>query len=125
MSENTLTGLDLGLQASSDFGVLVQNTATNCEIGLEISNDVDDGVTRVANELVSLNTSTNNQVGFGVFSGTKNTIVLNNFANNRLAGLFFTSKPGGAASIGNFYGCNKGSVADANGITQISVCSEQ
>jgi len=125
ISGNTFTGLDIGLQASSNFGVVMQNTATHCEIGLEISNDTDDGVTRVTNEFVSLNNSTGNQIGFAVFSGTQNTIVLNNFANNGLAGLFFVANPGGAPSVGNFYGCNKGSVEDAGGNTVLPPCAEE
>jgi hypothetical protein len=124
MSGNTLTGLDLGLQASSNFGVVMQNTATNCEVGLEISNDTDDGVTRVTNELVSLNVSTGSQIGFGVFSGTQNTIALNDFSKNRLAGLFFVANPGGAPSVGNQYGCNKGSVANAAGNTVLPPCEQ-
>jgi hypothetical protein len=125
ISGNVLTGLDFGLQASSNFGVVMQNTATKCEVGLLISNDADDGVTRVNNELVSLNTSRNNQIGFIVASGTQNTVALNDFSNNHLAGLFFVANPGGAPSIGNQFGCNQGSVKNFEGNAILPPCKDE
>lgn len=123
ISGNTFSGLDLGSQSSSNFGVVVQNTASNCGIGMSLSNDVDDGIAHVTNSLVSLNKSVHNKIGFVVFSGTQNTIALNDFSDNDLAGLFFVANPGGAASVGNQYGCNRGMVRNAQGNQKIEQCS--
>jgi hypothetical protein len=122
ISGNVLTGLDLGLQSSSNFGVVTQNTTTNCEIGMTLSNDIDDGVSQVTDSLVSLNTSTHNEIGFAVFSGSRNTIALNDFSENNLAGLFFVANPSGAPSVGNSYGCNHGTVKNAEGNRVVAHC---
>lgn len=122
ISGNTLTGLDLGIQSSSNFGVVMQNTASNCAIGMQLSNDTDDGSTAVTDSLVSLNTSINNKIGFVVLSGRQNTIALNNFADNSLAGLFFVANIGGASSVGNKYGCNQGTVRNAEGNQRLPAC---
>lgn len=124
ISGNTLTGLDYGLQSSSNFGVVEQNMATNCEIGMALSNDTDDGIAQVKNSLISLNKSVHNQIGFVVFSGTQNTIALNDFSGNSLAGLFFVANPGGAPSVRNKYGCNQGTVRNAEGNQLIQACSK-
>lgn len=124
ISGNTLTGLDYGLQSSSNFGIVTQNVATNCEIGMALSNDVDDRVAHVTDSLVSLNKSVHNTIGFVVFSGSQNTVVLNNFSDNTLAGLFFVANPGGAASVGNRYGCNQGTVRNADGNQVLEACSQ-
>jgi parallel beta-helix repeat protein len=115
VSDNTFTGLDLAMQASSNIGIVARNTVTGNAVGIVVSNDFDDGVHRVTQNLVTDNVSTGNQVGIWMASATDNTITLNDLQHNSLAGLLFLANPGGALSTGNFFHQNKGSIVGAAG----------
>lgn len=115
VSDNKVSGLDLGMQASSNIGVVARNTVTNNALGITLSNDFDDGVHQVSQNVVTENISTDNQVGIWIASGTANTITLNDLRHDSLAGLLFLANPGGAPSTGNVFMGNRGSVVGAKG----------
>ena len=115
VSDNSFSGLDLGMQASSNIGIVARNTVTGNAVGIVISNDFDDGIHRVTQNLVTDNVSTGNQVGIWMASATNNTITLNDLQHNSLAGLLFLANPGGAPSTDNFFHQNKGSIVGAAG----------
>lgn len=116
ISDNTVTGLDLGMQSSSNSGVVTRNVATGNAVGIVISNDTDDGVQQVTGNVITLNTASGNQVGIWVASGSANYITMNDLTNNALAGLLFLANPGGAPSTGNFFHQNTGTkIVGANG----------
>lgn len=108
VSDNIITNLDSGMQASSNLGVVTHNTVTHNAIGIDISNDFDDGVHQVSGNVITENVATDNQVGIWIASATANTITLNNLRNNSLAGLLFLGNPGGTPSTGNFFHQNQG-----------------
>jgi hypothetical protein len=108
ISDNTITGLDLGMQSSSNSGVVTRNVVTGNAVGIAISNDTDDGVQQVTGNAVTLNAATGNQVGIWMASASGNFITLNDLKNNSLAGLLFLANPGGAASTGNLFHQNTG-----------------
>jgi parallel beta-helix repeat protein len=115
VSDNLISGLDVGMQSSSNFGIVTSNVVTNNAIGIDISNDFDDGIHRVSQNVVTENVSTGNQVGIWMASATGNTITLNDLTNNSLAGLLFLANPGGAPSTGNSFHQNKGGLVGAKG----------
>jgi parallel beta-helix repeat protein len=116
VSDNTVSNLDSGMQASSNLGVVSHNVVTHNAIGMTLSNDTDDGVAQVSGNIVTENISSGNQVGIWIASGTANTITLNDLRNNSLAGLLFLGNPGGAPSTGNFFhGNNGGKIVGAKG----------
>jgi parallel beta-helix repeat protein len=108
VSDNVLSGLDLGMQTSSNLGIVTHNTVTHNAIGIDISNDFDDGVHQVSGNVITENVATDNQVGIWMASATQNTITLNDLYNNSLAGLLFLANPGGAPSTGNLFHQNRG-----------------
>jgi parallel beta-helix repeat protein len=108
ISDNVITGLDDGMQASSNLGVVTHNTVTHNGIGIDISNDFDDGVHQVSGNVITENIATDNQVGIWMASATANTITLNDLRHNGLAGLLFLGNPGGAPSTGNLFHQNQG-----------------
>ena len=108
ISDNTITGLDLGMQSSSNMGVVARNTVTNNAIGIAISNDTDDGVQQVSGNVITQNVATGNQVGIWMASASGNYITLNDLRGNSLSGLLFLANPGGAPSTGNFFHQNGG-----------------
>jgi parallel beta-helix repeat protein len=116
ISDNTITGLDLGMQSSSNSGVVTRNVVSGNAIGIAISNDTDDGVQQVTGNVVTQNAATGNQVGIWMASASGNFITLNDLRNNSLAGLLFLANPGGAPSTGNFFHQNTGAkIAGAQG----------
>lgn len=108
VSDNVITGLDDGMQASSNLGVITRNTVTHNAIGIDLSNDFDDGVHQVSGNVITENVASDNQVGIWMASATANTITLNDLRNNSLAGLLFLANPGGAPSTGNLFHQNQG-----------------
>jgi len=110
VSGNIVSGLDGGLQSSSNFGVVTGNTASNCAIGLIISNDTDDGVSQVTDNIVAQNNSSGNEIGLWVASGARNSVLLNDFSNSSLVGLLFLHNVNGAPSQNNVFLLNKGSM---------------
>jgi len=108
ITDNTITGLDAGMQSSSNLGVVTRNTVTNNAIGITISNDTDDGVQQVSGNVITQNEATGNQVGIWMASASGNYITLNDLRGNTLSGLLFLANPGGALSTGNFFHQNTG-----------------
>jgi parallel beta-helix repeat protein len=108
ISDNVITGLDDGMQASSNLGVITRNVVIHNAIGIVLSNDFDDGVHQVSGNVITENVATDNQVGIWMASATANTIALNDLRNNSLAGLLFLGNPGGAPSTGNLFHQNQG-----------------
>jgi parallel beta-helix repeat protein len=116
ITDNSISGLDLGMQSSSNLGVVTRNTVTNNAIGITISNDTDDGVQQVSGNVITQNVATGNQVGIWMASATGNYITLNDLRGNSLAGLLFLANPGGAPSVGNLFHQNMGAkIAGAQG----------
>jgi parallel beta-helix repeat protein len=103
ITDNTITGLDAGMQSSSNLGVVTRNTVTNNAIGITISNDTDDGIQQVSGNVITQNVATGNQVGIWMASASGNYITLNDLRNNTLSGLLFLANPGGAPSAGNLF----------------------
>jgi parallel beta-helix repeat protein len=108
VSDNVITHLDSGMQASSNLGVVTHNTVMHNGIGIDVSNDFDDGIHRVSGNVITENVATDNQVGIWMASATANTITLNDLRGNSLAGLLFLANPGGAPSTGNLFHQNQG-----------------
>ncbi len=122
ISGNIVSRLDVGLQSSSNFGVVTGNTASNCAIGLIISNDTDDGVTQVTDNIVAQNISSGNEIGLWVASGARNSVLLNDLSNSSLVGLLFLQNPNGAPSQDNVFLLNQGSVRGVPGNQGAGVC---
>jgi copper-binding protein NosD len=122
ISGNIVSRLDVGLQSSSNFGVVTGNTASNCAIGLIISNDTDDGVTQVTDNIVAQNISSGNEIGLWVASGARNSVLLNDLSNSSLVGLLFLQNPNGAPSQDNVFLLNKGSMRGVPGNQGAGVC---
>ena len=122
MSGNVFRGLDVGLQSSSNFGVVTGNTASNCAIGLIISNDTGDGVTEVTDNIVAQNISSGNQIGMVVASGARNSVLLNDFSNSSLVGLLFFQNVDGPPSQNNVFLLNKSSMQGVPGNQGAGVC---
>ncbi|MGH9556088.1 MAG: hypothetical protein ACRD2Y_09740 [Terriglobales bacterium] len=120
-SGNSFTGLDLGLQASSDAGVVTRNTVINSAVGIVISNDAEDGVTTVRDDIVALNTAAGNLIGILIHSGSGNVIALNDASGNSVAGVAFVQTADGAASQDNVFLRNKGSLANVAGNQGLAV----
>jgi parallel beta-helix repeat protein len=108
VSDNTFSGLDLGMQASSNMGVITHNNVTGNAIGITLSNDFDDGVHQVTQSVITENVASGNEVGIWIASGSNNTITLNDVRDDSLAGVLFLANPGGAPSTGNFFHQNLG-----------------
>ncbi len=98
ISNNTLTNVDSGIQASSDYGVTSGNIVKHCAVGITISNDTDDGVTAAQHHIVTQNVSVDNNVGLWLASTQHSTASLNDFRDNSLAGIVLLANPGGAPS---------------------------
>ncbi len=109
ISNNTVSGVDLGIQSSSNFAVVSNNQINNSAIGLGISNDTDDGVTQVTDGIITGNDVSGNEVGLWMASATRNVISFNNALNNSVVGLLFLNNVGGAPSDGNLFILNQGS----------------
>ena len=109
ISNNTVSGLDLGIQSSSNFGVVSDNAVTASAVGMTISNDTDDGVTQVTDGIITSNDLHGNQVGLWMASASRNVISFNNGLNNSLAGILFLANINGAPSDGNLFILNQGS----------------
>lgn len=108
VSDNKVSGLDLGMQASSNMGVITHNNVTGNAIGITLSNDFDDGVHQVTQNVITENVASGNEVGIWIASGSNNTITLNDVRDDSLAGVLFLANPGGAPSTGNFFHQNQG-----------------
>ena len=110
ISNNKITGVDLGIQSSSNFAVVSENVVSNSLIAIEISNDSYDGVSMVTDNLVAENNVLGNQVGIWLNAGARNIIESNNALGASLVGILFLSLPGGPDSYSNKYFHNTGSV---------------
>lgn len=102
VSNNTASGLDLAIHVSSDHAVMNNNTVTDSAVALMLSNSGRSAP--LADGLVTGNSATASQFGFVLFSGVRSTISINDFRNNSVAGLLFTSNPNGedASDANNF-----------------------
>ncbi len=109
ISNNNITGVDLGIQASSDYGVTSGNIVKHCAIGIAISNDTDDGVTAAQHHIVTQNVSVDNNVGVWLASTQNSTVSLNDFRDNSLAGIVLLANPGGGPSTDDRLILNMGS----------------
>lgn len=110
ISNNKITGVDLGIQSSSNFAVVSENEISDSLIAIEISNDSYDGVSTVTDNLVAENNVKRNQVGIWLNAGARNIIESNDASETSLVGLLFLSVPGGPNSYSNKYFHNTGSV---------------
>jgi hypothetical protein len=110
ISNNTITGVDLGIQSSSNFAVVSGNIVSNSIIAISVSNDNYDGVSMVTDGLVAHNGVTKNQVGIWLNAGARNIIESNDAAGDSIAGVLFLSLEGAPANSANIYFHNTGSV---------------
>ena len=115
ISDNTVEGVDLGIQASSDSSVVTRNVVTNSGSGVAISNDTNDGVHMISNGVVAMNTVTEDLFGIIVQSGTGNLIMNNDAERDAIAGLIFASYDGASPSTGNIFLLNSGSKSNVSG----------
>jgi parallel beta-helix repeat protein len=115
VSNNVVSGLDLCIQSTSDFGVVSNNTTNRCGFGIILSNDTNDGVTTVHGNVVTGNDLRGNQVGLWMASATQNVISLNDARNNSVTGLLFLANANGANSDDNTFVLNQGSKQGVSG----------
>lgn len=109
ISNNTASGFDMAIHASSDFSVVSNNNVTNSALGLVLSNST--GLTQVTGGVVTGNVATGNQFGLALLSASGNVISLNDFTNNSVVGMLFQNNPGGAPSDQNSFVLDQGSKA--------------
>lgn len=115
ISNNVVSGVDLCIQSTSDFGVVSNNTTHQCGFAIILSNDTDDGVTTAHGNVVTGNDVSGNQVGLLISSATQNVISLNDGRDNPVAGLLFLANPNGANSDNNTFVLNQGSKQGVSG----------
>jgi parallel beta-helix repeat protein len=115
VSNNTASGFDMAIHASSDFSVISNNTVTNSAVGIMLSNSTGDGVTQVTDGIVTGNIATGNQFGLVLLSAARNVISLNDFTNNSVVGMLFQNNLGGADSEQNRFVLDQGSKAGVAG----------
>ncbi|HEY6970855.1 MAG TPA: hypothetical protein VJA94_16710 [Candidatus Angelobacter sp.] len=109
ISNNTVTGVDLGIQSSSNFSVVSNNQINNSAIGLAVSNDTDDGATQVTDGIITGNDLRGNEVGLWMASAARNVISFNDVLFNSVVGLLFLNNTNGAPSDTNLFILNQGS----------------
>jgi parallel beta-helix repeat protein len=115
ISNNIVSDVDLGIQSSSNFGVVSNNTVTGSAIGLGVSNDTDNGVTQVTDNVVTGNEVRGNQIGIWMASASRNVISLNDGRDNSLTGLLFLNNVDGPPSDANVFVLNQGSKQGVSG----------
>jgi parallel beta-helix repeat protein len=115
ISNNTVTGVDLGIQSSSNFAVVSNNQISNSAIGLDFSNDTDDGITQVTDGIITGNDLRGNEIGLWMASAARNVISFNDARNNSVVGLLFLNNANGAASNNNLFILDQGSKQGVSG----------
>jgi hypothetical protein len=109
ISNNTVSGVDLGIQSSSNFGVVSNNAVTSSAVALTVSNDTDNGITQVTDGIITGNDLRGNEVGLWMASASRNVISFNDGRDNGLAGILFLNNFNGAPSDANLFILNQGS----------------
>jgi hypothetical protein len=115
ISNNQVSGFDLGMQVSSTYGATIGNHVTHCAFGLQVSQDSDNGVTATTHATVTQNVSTDNQVGFMFASVQDSVASLNDFLHNSVKDIILIANPNGPPSVRDRFVLTPGSRADLNG----------
>jgi hypothetical protein len=115
VSNNQVSGFDLGMQVSSTYGATVANHVTHCAFGMQVSQDSDNGVAVTTHATVTQNVSTDNEVGFMFASVQDSVASLNDFERNSLKDIILIANPSGPPSVRDRFILTPGSRADLNG----------